>query len=257
MQDGTVLFTRYFDVEQECPTIDQACGLFTETLPYNPQGVAVVLYQDDDELDRLAASDHAPTVKVTGPAGGTQFAATALVPITWQMDDEDSDPLSAQIMYFADNGAHWISLGGNITQTKLSVKSTDLPGGDKALVRVQVSDGYHTVEDVSDATFIVVDKAPRVLILSPSEGVLLEEGQSLVLNGQAVDQGGTPLTGEALSWSTDRDGLVGTGDTLILPSLPSRILRIILKATDAEGRSSQATVKVYVGYQNLLPFIRR
>lgn len=67
----------------------------------------------------------------------------------------------------------------------------------------------------------------------------------LLLQGQAFDDAGNPLTGGHLKWFANRRR-IGTGALLTAPALPPGTQRIRLVATDAHGRSSHAQLAVRI-----------
>ena len=65
------------------------------------------------------------------------------------------------------------------------------------------------------------------------------------------------LAGDALTWSSDRQGVLGHGSQIVLP--PAWLLpgshQITLTATDSSGRSGRATTTVLLGSRLYLPVI--
>jgi len=123
---------------------------------------------------------------------------------------------------------------------------------------VLASDGFHTT--IADSPpFSVPTKAPEVLIAAPSEGASLPSERALYLNGSACDPEDGPLPDTALSWWSDRDGLLGRGATVIVPglTLSSDWHTITLRAADSEEQIGSAHVNVFVGYRSYLPIVLR
>lgn len=83
--------------------------------------------------------------------------------------------------------------------------------------------------------------APTISIASPS-GTYFKEGENIDFSGSATDSEGVPLTGSALVWSSNIDGQIGTGETLISSALSPGDHNISLTATDAAGVAATATL---------------
>ena len=86
-------------------------------------------------------------------------------------------------------------------------------------------------------------------------GRRLSPGALIVFQGSATDMEDGTLPDEALAWSSDRQGVLGTG-----PSLPMNTLQpgrhvITLTATDSKGHASVPTIGVYIGSRTYLPVI--
>ncbi len=119
------------------------------------------------------------------------------------------------------------------TDTELAVNLADLLGGDAARVQVLVSDGFNTGEAVSPA-LSVGGKPPQVQILMPQEGTAIEQGERLILRGAGSDLEGE-LGDAAFTWSSDRDGPLGTGRRIETTALSPGPHTITLAAEDSAG----------------------
>lgn len=68
------------------------------------------------------------------------------------------------------------------------------------------------------------------------------------------------MTGSALSWWSDRDGLLGRGDTVLVPGLTLSWAEhtLTLKATDSDRQIGEVSVMVVVaGHRVYLPAVLR
>jgi hypothetical protein len=77
----------------------------------------------------------------------------------------------------------------------------------------------------------------------------------VVLQGSATDFEDGSLPDEALSWSSDVQGGLGTGASLPIASLLPGAHTITLTAIDSYGITSSASVKIFVGYQLDMPVV--
>ena len=86
---------------------------------------------------------------------------------------------------------------------------------------------------------------PTVQIVTPTANTLTAFGSPLTLTATATD----PESGNVSSsvqWSSDRDGLLGTGGTIVVHTLSTGAHRITARATDDTGAAATATVSIYV-----------
>ena len=129
-------------------------------------------------------------------------------------------------------------------------------------LRVQATNAVTIATDVE--LYVPASAAPAALpqanIISPVPGTAVEQGQSLILSGEA--SGGTPPY-EYL-WSSSADGLLGTGLTLTIPGLHPDLHgghlqpnAITLLVTDANGQLSTDKVDVTVFLYVHLPVVLR
>jgi hypothetical protein len=216
---------------------------FQFVLPAIAQAAKIELLFDDVIVSERQASEHAPTIQWLSPAPGPLLDnPTAL---SWRATDADDDQLSYLLSYSSNAGTTWTTLAANRTEPSYQLDAAHLAGGNSCLVRVLVSDGWHTRE-TTGGPFEVERKAPEVAIVMPVPGAEIEEDQALVLDGCANDPEDGAL--DALSWFSDRDGAVGEGATLVVPGLwllPGRHM-ITATAQDDDGQEGSASVEIFV-----------
>ncbi|MGC9347620.1 MAG: right-handed parallel beta-helix repeat-containing protein [Anaerolineae bacterium] len=247
-----VLSSHCFYVESGYDTTWSSWGdahPFLVSLPLSGTPARVVfLYHDpysiivDDEWGSLAISANAPAVTITGGAMARE-SADAVLPLTWSGQDADGDTLAYSIFYSADNGATWRPVAANLTVDHYDLDLAEVPGGAKAWVRVEVSDGFHTASDTL-GPFTVDDHGPLVTIAQPEAGSVVSTTLSLL--GYAYDHEEGELTGAALVWASDLAGELGTGSSIVAEDLVTGTHRLTLTATDSQGHSGSAFVLVGV-----------
>lgn len=150
---GAVLAERAFEPQTLADDANPH-QLFSEELPAQPDLHRVVVEKDGTPVAEKTASAHAPTARVTAPDGGEVITDGPLT-IRWQANDADGDPLVRFVDLSTDGGESWQTKAsfGPGDPSSLTLPLAELASSRRALVRVRVSDGLHTVEDVSDCTF--------------------------------------------------------------------------------------------------------
>lgn len=88
------------------------------------------------------------------------------------------------------------------------------------------------------------NEAPSASIDSPSDGAAFSEDASVTFEGSASDPEDGALSGEALEWSSDVDGDLGTGETLTVQDLTPDVHTVVLVATDSDGATDSDSVTV-------------
>ena len=123
------------------------------------------------------------------------------------------------------------------TQT-ITLRATDvlgLTGEDSITVIVQEGEGF-----------------PTARILSPSNFEPFPAGAVITFTGEGIDPEDGELTGSALTWSSDFDGVIGEGNTIdvVLSSQSNGDIRfhtITLQVEDSDGNASTNNIGVFVG----------
>ncbi|MBA3530605.1 MAG: hypothetical protein H0T73_01605, partial [Ardenticatenales bacterium] len=254
---GTVLSSH--DVLLE-PVSDQEStedGIyFFELVPLEIGVARLQLRLDDVVVTERGVSPTRPTVRLLTPNSGPVGAGTTL---TWTGSDADGDALTFALFYSDDNGQRWTLMASDLRGSRYTIPAYDeVPGSTQGRFRVQANDGFHTVTDDSDGMLSAANHAPTVKILNPT-GLYLEEGQATSFQAIAMDIEEGQAEPDSLSWSSDLDGPLGSGD-LIGPVLSTGVHQLTARATDSGGLSGSDTITVYVGiplYRLYLPLLNR
>jgi hypothetical protein len=229
---------------------------FIRRVLHVPGAVEIALTHGGEVLGRVRASNFAPTVRLLRPNGGEVWPAEGTYTISWEASDGDGDSLKFNLYYSPDDGASWSPVALDVEGNQYTANLSLYPGSERARFKVVASDGFLFAEDISDAPFRVIAKAPQVEIFSPQSGATLAPGYGALLEGAASDIEDGPIPDDRLTWSSDVDGFLGTGRWIVTTLSPG-YHNITLTATDSDGNRGTATIRVYVGYKVYLPLVLR
>jgi hypothetical protein len=176
--------------------------------------------------------------------------------LSWTAYDADEDALSADISLSQDGGTTWQPLAVGIAGSQSAFDTSLWPQTDEGMLRVQVSDGLNTALDVT-GPFTVTAKAPVVYITAAADGDILAPGSPVLFSANGYDAEDGSLSGEALGWTSNRDGKLGVGSQVIATDLSPGWHEITATATDSADNTVTDSIQVYVGYQVYLPTILR
>jgi hypothetical protein len=252
---GQQLHLRCFDLSFESvdgPT-NQASFLLLE--PYPLTTARIRLIYEQTVLDEREVSPNVPQVTVLTPNGDEQWDGVQT--ITWQASDADGDPLTNSVFYSPDDGQSWRLVATGLTEPSYHWDTSQVGGGQKARLMIIVTDGINTASDDSDGSFRIALKKPVARIASPADRATFQRPEAVLLLGRGFDPEDGELRGEALVWSSDRDGPLGSGNHVVTPELSRGRHVITLTATDSDGTTSTASVTIYVRHWLLLPLIQK
>lgn len=135
-------------------------------------------------------------------------------------------------------------LATGTTARSLQFPAGRLPGGSNLTLRVIARAGIHSAQD--QATGLAVpNRKPEVVLQSPTQGESFGIGATIALIAFARDPEDGLLTGSRVTWTSDRDGALGTGTSLdVVLSPGSHTLTVT--ATDSAGAGATAQVTVLV-----------
>jgi len=245
---GNILYSQAFDPRATGDDRHPTEGGYFLVIPAREGTQEIIFLFQNTILGTVPVSANPPTVTLLEPNGGETWPEKGNVTVRWKAGDTDGPAPSALVQYSPDGGKSWSVVGMGITGTSTKLDASSFPGGNQALIRVCVSDGANTTCDTSDGPFIVPQKGPRVFITSPKEGMSFPKGEQVILQGLAVDrEEGSIDDDQAYSWSSDRDGALGTGKSLWGIHLSNGRHKITLTASDRDGHTDSATVTIVIG----------
>lgn len=221
-------------------------GSFSVARPMPDGTVQVQIRQDSTVLATYHTSPNPPTISITSPTGGS-FSAAQNVTVAWTASDPDGDPLTFSVYYSRDDGVSWMALKAGMTDNSF-VWNTGLARGSApgsfSRLKIIASDGFNAAEAVSNR-FTVTGKPPIVSIIAPTATTQHVEGQPVYFEGLGTDLEDGPLPSSSLQWSSDRDGVLGSGATLSATLTVGTHL-ITLNSFDSNGNSAHDQVVVVV-----------
>ncbi|WP_309384192.1 PA14 domain-containing protein [Cerasicoccus frondis] len=105
-----------------------------------------------------------------------------------------------------------------------------------------------TYNNANTWAWLLAQEKPEITILSPGSSALIPSGAGAFLSADAKDRLGNTLDGEQIVWSSNLDGELGTGETLLAEGLSIGVHTITCLATDAQRRSNAASIEISVIY---------
>ncbi|MCO6450206.1 MAG: hypothetical protein J5I90_05400 [Caldilineales bacterium] len=221
-------------------------------LPWSPEADNVALVQGEQVLAEHAVSANPPKVEITQPTTEEEWPAGSTQKVAWEGSDEDGDPLSYSLFYSYDGGEKWDLLVTGLQASEYEVDVDAFAGGANALFRIVATDGIYIAIDES-APVSIPNKAPFVTIIEPPDGQSFAPGALVLMQGNAVDMEDGTLAESAMEWSSDVQGVLGTGASLPRNDLVPGWHTLTLTAEDSEGETAEATTHILIGYDLYLP----
>lgn len=218
-------------------------GFFSANIPKAPGVTRIDLVQAGTTLATWRGGATPPSISLISPVGGENLTSGDLV-VTWNASDADGDALNVSIEFSRDDGATWTPVASARNSGSVAVPLGQLAGSNNARVRAWVSDGLNEATATS-ASFSVAVQAPQAVIVAPIKDNPALESTAVALIGRAVDPQDGALTNTQLVWTSDRDGLLGTGEAVYTP-LSVGVHTLTLQATNSAGISSSTSTSLEI-----------
>ena len=174
--------------------------------------------------------------------------------VSWAGGDADGDPLSYTIYASGDGGASWRMVACGLSAETAELDTTFWPATGQGMLRVVASDGVN-VGSAEAGPFTVPAHPPAVAITAPADREALTPGYPAILAAAGYDAEDGQLPDDAFVWSSDRDGPLGAGETLVVDLLSAGWHQIRVDVTDSDANASSDTIAVYVGHRSRLPLV--
>jgi thermitase len=220
---------------------------FSLVLPFAQNATELVLRRGERTLMEWPVTNTEPEIAVISPNAMTAWRSeeSSIVTVTWQASDADGDFLFYRPYYSHNKGLDWTPLGSQTTETSISFDMSNLAGGSESLIRVYVSDGVRTSFDDSEV-FYLEQHAPEAYIVSPDHDISIASGTLVVLSAYGYDLEDGILDTALFSWSSDINGQLGTGES-VMPQLSPGLHNITLTLSDSDSNVASDTIQIFVG----------
>jgi len=210
---------------------------FAVTIPWRADLHRVVLFRSGQPLAERVISASAPQVRITSPKPGDRWGAGEAT-ITWEASDADGDQVAVAIEHGDPATGKWQPLFRGAGGGSHSVDLRAISGGQRKL-RLHATDGMRTTTVELDGLVSVENKAPIVTVLEHADE-LIEEGEAAPPEGyafsaSAFDIEDGRLTGSAIVWTSNRQGKLGEGESILIRNLQSGEHTITVTGTDKLG----------------------
>ncbi|NIV29981.1 MAG: hypothetical protein GWN58_10910, partial [Anaerolineae bacterium] len=215
-------------------------GHFMVSFPLTGEPARVVV--GAVELGEIPVSSHQPEVSIS--AGTVLRSTSSVLALAWTASDLDGDDLEYSIQYSPDDGDSWLPVAANLDSAAYILNLDEVPGGAQARVRVEASDGFHVTSD-EYGPFAVPDHTPLLTIQHPEHDSVVSTTVSL--SGFAYDYEDGELEGMSLMWSSDHDGILGSGGLLEITGISTGTHQLSLTATDSQGNAGSESILIHVG----------
>jgi hypothetical protein len=210
-----------------------------EVVAWSPEVRSIVIRRGNETCHTVEVEEKAPEVavkapKIEGILGRLEWTAK-LPPRV-----KGTAPLTYIVRYSHDGGETWRPLAADLTEPKLVVNLDLLPGGGECVFQVVASAGIRTALATTEPVEVAV-KPSTAHIVSPEDGAAFSRGDAVELIGAGFSPNFETVEYDEVSWTSSRDGRLGTGYQVVTNSLSAGRHRITLRVPDCLSGESIAS----------------
>src|SRR5581483_10793526 len=176
----------------------------------------------------------APTVTITAPANNSEVLFGQSAGFTATATDTIDGSIASSITWASDRQGV-IGTGASISTTSLALGAHVITASAKNSGNLTGTAQIH----------MNVASGPQLVILGPADGTVYAQGDSVTLSGLAFDFEDGDITSR-ITWTSSRDGSLGTGGTVTTTSLSRGVHTITMSATDNDHHTATVTMSVEV-----------
>ena len=189
-----------------------------------------------------------PSVSVLTPANGATLLVGAVTSLTGSATDPEDGALTGAALA-------WTSSRDGALGTGASVSATLSQGVHVLTLTATDSMAASASASVTVSVNAANNQPPVVTITAPANNATFFQGSAVTFTGSGTDPEDGTLTGAALTWSSDRDGPLGTGASLTNSTLTAGAHVITLVGRDSGGNTGTATRTIQVLPMNAAPTV--
>lgn len=237
------------------PSFELETGSLIDSVPFavtfsKAQAIRTIrLVESTGVSARIQRTPNAPQVAISSPRPGDVL--DGVEEVVWAGTDVDLDTLVYAAQYspgFDRQGRRiWAPLAIRQRATRATFDTKYLAPSQNGRIRVLASDGLNTRwAEVGGLVVPNPNKAPSLAVVQPKSGQEFLQGSMVILQSSVHDREDGILEHESVSWTSDRDGLLGTGRNLHTTKLSPGVHRITALAIDTGGAVSEDQILVEI-----------
>ncbi|MBF0412285.1 MAG: PKD domain-containing protein [Desulfamplus sp.] len=180
-----------------------------------------------------------PVALITSPANNSSHAVGKLITFSGTGTDAEDGNLTGNSLKWTSDKDGFLGTGsplvlGNLSENIHNITLTAIDSSGE--------DGISTI-----SVTVAKNSSPTATITAPpSDKSSYKTGETIIFEGTGTDAEDGNLTGSSLKWTSDKDGVIGTGGVFSTNSLSVNTHIITLTAADSQGLTDNKYITIVI-----------
>ncbi len=222
--------------EMDGPFVD-----YHEIIPWSEDLTAFSIVMNDEVIHTIHTSNDRAHIRLDDMRRVQREGD--MMHLSWNIEAEHSDR-PVMIRYSNNNGETWQAIATGIRERSHLVNLDVLPGGRECRLEL-IASGFQKASFQTEP-FEVPVKPRKAYLFSPQEGDKFRVGESITFMGGGYSPDHDPCGVEAISWHSNIQGYLGSGNQLLRADLVPGTHHITMTMPDAIGGEAKAGIWIKI-----------
>jgi len=192
-----------------------------------------------DSIQIIVTNNNPPDVNITAPGDGSEFEEGDLIDFSATASDPEDGNLTGSIEWDS-------SIDGLLPYTGGSFSTSGLSLGLHTITASVTDLGSFPLSDSDSITILVKPRTPpEVTIITPEDLDWFYVNNEITFSGTAIDAKDGDRS-VYLAWTSDQDGLIGSGPSFSISTLTDGWHTITASATDLDGLVGTDSIQIAI-----------
>lgn len=195
---------------------------------------------DDDDKTTIETANNPPVAQIDSPAASSVYSLNDSITFTGSATDAEDLVIAGDSLIWTSSKGGEIGYGSNFTTKSLSRGSHE--------ITLTAIDSKNSADSTSISININPESntLPVANITNPPTGSSYNYKNFIAFAGTGYDTEDNLLSGNSLVWYSNKDGQLGTGNTIKINTLSGGTHIISLTATDSFQTSHTSTITITI-----------
>ena len=214
---------------------------YHEIIPWSEEFTGFSIIRNGETIHTVKPSENRPSVRLDEMRRVQRNGD--MMHLKWNIDSANEGQ-QTMIRYTNDNGETWQAIAAGVKDGSHLVNLDLLPGGKECRLEI-IASGLNKASEQTEP-FEVPIKPRKGYLISPQDGDVFKVGTPITFTGGGYSPDHDACSFDEVSWHSNIQGYLGTGNQLVKTDLILGTHRITMTLPDGTGGEAKAGVWIKV-----------